>query len=64
MHHQVRIIEVEREGDGAGAGERAPQRRVDVQVERVAERVRLAGRVGLDAGGEVRGVMAADAAAT
>ena len=53
-HHQVAVVEVDRHVEVAVARERVLERRVDVEVQRVAELVRLAPAVGLDAGGEVR----------
>ena len=59
--HEVAVIEVERDVEIAGARERVLERFVHVEVERVAELVRLAEAVGLDAGREIGRVVAPEA---
>ena len=57
---QVGVLHVERDL-GALAADGGEQRLADVEVQRVAELVLLGGAGGLDAGGEVAGVVAAEA---
>src|SRR5205814_1157438 len=56
-----RVIEIHRDLDLPRAQQRVLQRFVDVDVEHVAEFVWLAVPIGLDARGEIRRVMAAEA---
>ena len=59
---QVRVLQIERHL-GALAADGGEQRGADIQIQRVAELVALAGTVGLDAGGEVARIVAPEAAA-
>ena len=60
MHLQVAVLDIQRQVQ-AFALDRVRQRRGDVEVQRVAEFVGLGGAAGLDAGGLVAGVVAAEA---
>ena len=61
VHHEVRVVEVERDLDLPRACERVLERRRDVEVQHVTELVGLASPVGLDARGEVRRIMGSEA---
>ncbi len=60
MHHQVVVFEIDRHPE-AFALQRVRQRRVDVEIERVAVLVALARRLGLDAGRQMLRVVRAEA---
>ena len=60
VHVQVGVLQVERHL-GALAPDRGEQRRADIEVQRVAELVALGRSAGLDAGGQVARVVAAEA---
>ncbi len=61
-NHQVRVIQIERDIERSGPHECVPQRVRSIEVEGVAEFVRPAPRIRLDAGGEVWRVVTAEAA--
>ena len=60
-YHQVGVLEVYRNADCPCPREGVLERFIDVEVQHIAELVLLAPAVGLDAGGEVRRVVRADA---
>jgi len=60
VHHQIVVFEVDGHAE-AFALQRVGERGIDVEVERVAVLVRLADGFGLDPGGEVLGVVGAEA---
>jgi len=66
-HHEIRIFDLDTlVGDGSPSDpfDGVQDRRARVQVEGVTEFIGLGGAAGLDAGGEITGVVPSDAALT